>query len=131
VLIARDEFLFCETETQEEKLARTPLFQATMSGTAGSQRDDAVLLNRPGVSRHGWFFSGKKCVARPLEAAQHWVPLLCASPAAWCLGRDAWDVLSPSLGQPTGFVRVRAAVNLAEPPSSRPVCACTDSLSDL
>lgn len=46
-----------------------------MSGTAGSQRDDTVLLNCPGVSRHGRFFSGKKCVAHALEAAQHWVLL--------------------------------------------------------
>lgn len=89
-----------------------------MSGAAGSQQDDTVLLNRPGVSRHGQFFSGKECLAHTLEAAQHWVPLLCTSPAAWCLGRDTWDVLFPSPGHPRGFVRVRAAVNLAEPPPS-------------
>lgn len=33
-----------------------PLFQAMMLGTAGSQWDDTVLLNHPGIS------SGKKSV---------------------------------------------------------------------
>lgn len=93
-----------------------------MSDTAGPQQDDIALLNHPGTGSHGQLFRGKKCVAHALEAAQQWMLLLCTSPAAWCLGRDTWDVFCSSPGDPRGFVMVRPAVNSAE--HIPPWCAC-------